>query len=67
MSGARPRPPSAGRGVSARDSRYVEVRLKRIDLERGGRPVLHDVAWTLKPGERWVLLRWQRRREKPSC
>ncbi len=41
--------------MSAGDSRYVEVRLKRIDLERGGRPVLHDIAWTIKPGERWVL------------
>lgn len=41
--------------MSARSSRYVEVRLKRIHLERGGRPVLHDIAWTVKPGERWVL------------
>jgi len=41
--------------VSAGASRYVEVRLKRIHLERGGRPVLHDIAWTVKPGERWVL------------
>jgi molybdate transport system ATP-binding protein len=41
--------------VKGRASRYVEVRLKRIHLERGGRPVLHDLAWTVKPGERWVL------------
>jgi molybdate transport system ATP-binding protein len=41
--------------VKGRASRYVEVRLKRIHLERGGRPVLHDIAWTVKPGERWVL------------
>ena len=41
--------------MSRGSSRYVEVRLKRIHLERGGRPVLHDVAWTVKPGERWVL------------
>jgi molybdate transport system ATP-binding protein len=41
--------------VRAKASRYVEVRLKRINLERGGRPVLRDVAWTVKPGERWVL------------
>jgi molybdate transport system ATP-binding protein len=41
--------------VSAKASRYVEVRLKRINLERGGRAVLWDVAWTVKPGERWVL------------
>ena len=41
--------------MKGRASRYVEVRLKRIHLERGGRPVLHDIAWTVKPGERWVL------------
>lgn len=41
--------------MRAGSSRYVEVRLKRIDLERGGRSVLRDVAWTVKPGERWVL------------
>jgi molybdate transport system ATP-binding protein len=41
--------------VKGRASRYVEVRLRRIHLERGGRPVLHDIAWTVKPGERWVL------------
>jgi molybdate transport system ATP-binding protein len=41
--------------VSGASSRYVEVRLKRIHLERGGRAVLHDIAWTVKPGERWVL------------
>jgi molybdate transport system ATP-binding protein len=41
--------------VSGADSRYVEVRLKRIHLERGGRPVLRDIAWTVRPGERWVL------------
>ena len=41
--------------MSGADSRYVEVRLKRIDLERGGRPVLRDIAWTVRPGERWVL------------
>ncbi|MEJ1961401.1 MAG: ATP-binding cassette domain-containing protein [Gammaproteobacteria bacterium] len=46
---------AGGSGVSGGSSRYVEVRLKRIHLERGGRPVLHDVAWTIKPGERWVL------------
>src|SRR3954451_950360 len=52
----RVRAPFAGRrGVKAHSSRYVEVRLKRIDLERGGRPVLREIAWTVKPGERWVL------------
>ena len=36
-------------------ARYVEVRLKRIHLERAGRPVLREVDWTVRPGERWVL------------
>ena len=37
------------------DSRYVEVRLKHLALARQGRVVLHDVSWTVKPGQRWVL------------
>ncbi|HEV7714216.1 MAG TPA: ATP-binding cassette domain-containing protein, partial [Steroidobacteraceae bacterium] len=41
--------------LTAADTRYVEVRLKRIHLERAGRPVLHEVDWTIRPGERWVL------------
>jgi molybdate transport system ATP-binding protein len=41
--------------VKAAGTRYVEVRLKRIHLERAGRPVLRDVDWTVRPGERWVL------------
>ncbi len=41
--------------VKAAGTRYVEVRLKRIHLERGGRTVLREVDWTIRPGERWVL------------
>ena len=41
--------------VRAAGGRYVEVRLKRIDLERAGRPVLHAIDWTVRPGERWIL------------
>jgi molybdate transport system ATP-binding protein len=37
------------------DSRHVEVRLKHLALARQGRAVLHDVSWTVKPGQRWVL------------
>ena len=40
---------------AAADSRYVEVELKRLRLERGGRVVLRDVGWRIRPGERWVL------------
>ncbi|MFL6604797.1 MAG: ATP-binding cassette domain-containing protein [Steroidobacteraceae bacterium] len=37
------------------DARHVEVRLKHLALARQGRDVLHDVSWTVKPGQRWVL------------
>ena len=37
------------------DARHVEVRLRNLALERQGRAVLHDVSWTVKPGQRWVL------------
>jgi molybdate transport system ATP-binding protein len=43
------------RRVSTADSRYVGVELKRLHLERGGRVVLRDVGWRIRPGERWVL------------
>jgi molybdate transport system ATP-binding protein len=38
-----------------RNSRYVEVRLDSLRLDRSGRRVLEDVSWTIRPGERWVL------------
>jgi molybdate transport system ATP-binding protein len=37
-------------------TRYVEVRLKHLFLERQGRRILDDVSWTLIPGQRWVLV-----------
>jgi molybdate transport system ATP-binding protein len=37
------------------DSRYLEVRVENARLERGGRRVLEQVSWTIRPGERWVL------------
>jgi molybdate transport system ATP-binding protein len=36
-------------------SRYIEVELRRVRLERGGRLILRDIDWTLSPGQRWVL------------
>ncbi|HEX8756936.1 MAG TPA: ATP-binding cassette domain-containing protein [Steroidobacteraceae bacterium] len=39
----------------SQDSRYIEVCLKRVRLERSARRVLDDVSWTIRPGERWVL------------
>src|SRR5882757_5079150 len=41
--------------MKSADARYVEVRLANVDLEREGRPVLENVSWTIRPGERWVL------------
>ncbi|HUQ11210.1 MAG TPA: ATP-binding cassette domain-containing protein [Steroidobacteraceae bacterium] len=35
---------------------YLSVTLRRIDLDRGGRAVLRDVAWSIRPGQRWLLI-----------
>src|SRR5689334_6414678 len=35
---------------------FLSVTLRRIDLDRGGRPVLRDVAWDIRPGQRWLLV-----------
>jgi len=37
------------------DPRYLEVRLTHVNLRRGGRPVLRDLSWTIRAGERWLL------------
>jgi molybdate transport system ATP-binding protein len=41
--------------MSSADARYLEVRLARAGLKRGGREVLRNISWTIRPGERWVL------------
>ncbi len=38
------------------DARYVEARLRSVGLEREGRLVLDSVTWTIRPGEKWVLV-----------
>ncbi|HTW38759.1 MAG TPA: ATP-binding cassette domain-containing protein [Steroidobacteraceae bacterium] len=35
--------------------RYIEVRLRHVDLRRAGRTVLKEIAWTISPGEHWIL------------
>src|SRR4051812_18161247 len=35
---------------------YLSVTLRRIDLDRTERPVLRDVAWSIRPGQRWLLV-----------
>jgi molybdate transport system ATP-binding protein len=37
-------------------SRGLGIELSRIDLDRGGRRVLREVSWRIRPGERWGLL-----------
>jgi molybdate transport system ATP-binding protein len=34
----------------------LSVTLRRVDLDRGGRAVLRDINWTIKPGQRWLLV-----------
>ncbi len=41
--------------MSRTGTRYLEVRLAHVNLERGGRKVLRGLNWTVRPGERWVL------------
>jgi molybdate transport system ATP-binding protein len=35
---------------------WISVSLRRIDLDRGDNPVLRDVHWTIRPGQRWLLV-----------
>ncbi len=35
---------------------HLSVTLRRIDLDRGDRPVLRDIAWRIQPGQRWLLI-----------
>ena len=37
-------------------SSHLSVTLNRIDLDRGGRAVLRDVSWRIRPGQRWLLI-----------
>src|SRR5262245_27566299 len=34
----------------------LDVTLRHIDLDRGGRAVLRDVKWRIRPGQRWLLI-----------
>lgn len=47
------RPPGPG---GARGRRRLTVALARLRVERNGRRVLEDVTWSVRPGQRWVLL-----------
>ena len=47
---------SGMRAAKAASSRLVEVELQHVSLKRGGRSVLRDIAWHVRPGERWVVV-----------
>ena len=34
----------------------LSVTLHRVDLDRGGRAVLRDVSWRIRPRQRWLLI-----------
>jgi molybdate transport system ATP-binding protein len=35
--------------------RYIQVKLKNVELRRAGRTILRDIDWRISPGERWIL------------
>jgi molybdate transport system ATP-binding protein len=37
-------------------SSQLSVSLERVDLDRGERAVLRDIAWRIAPGQRWLLI-----------
>ncbi len=41
--------------AKTRASRHLAVELANVDLDRGGRAVLRDIDWKIRPGERWLL------------
>ncbi|MCC6632642.1 MAG: ATP-binding cassette domain-containing protein [Gammaproteobacteria bacterium] len=42
--------------MADRPLRPLEIRLDGLALTRGGRPVLHDIHWHVRPGERWLVI-----------
>ncbi|MGA3158425.1 MAG: ATP-binding cassette domain-containing protein [Steroidobacteraceae bacterium] len=39
-----------------RNSRSLTVSIRHLGLRLGGRTVLKDLSWRIRPGERWVLM-----------
>lgn len=37
-------------------NQYLSVTLRRVDLDRGDNPVLRDIHWRIRPGQRWLLV-----------
>lgn len=36
-------------------NRYLSVSLAHVELWRGGRRILHDLSWRIRPAQHWVL------------
>ena len=34
----------------------LEIQLDHLNLNRGGRALLHGVSWNVRPGERWLVI-----------
>jgi molybdate transport system ATP-binding protein len=37
-------------------ARRMEIVLDHLNLSRGGRRILHEVSWHIRPGERWLVV-----------
>ncbi len=37
-------------------NKHLSLHLQRLRLERGGRVVLRDIDWRIRPGQRWMLI-----------
>jgi len=46
----------AERSNARLNSRFVEVELRHVWLTLGGRAVLRNIDWHIRPGQRWVLV-----------
>jgi molybdate transport system ATP-binding protein len=44
------------RAGDVRGVRVVEILLERLNLHRGGQPILRDVSWHVRAGERWLVV-----------
>jgi molybdate transport system ATP-binding protein len=54
--GARHSGAAAEENLADRPLRPLEIRLEGLTLSRGDRPVLGDIHWRIRPGERWLVI-----------
>jgi molybdate transport system ATP-binding protein len=41
--------------LSRAGGRFIDLELQRVSLRLGGRAVLRDITWRIRPGQRWLL------------